>query len=72
LAAPQNLLTSMPGALASLMPAGTPLSGLLPAAATAPAAAAPVAAATAPAAAAPAAAAPAAIAPLLMPLSALP
>ena len=61
-AAPQNLLTSVPGALASLMPAGTPLAGLLPTAATAPAAAAPAAAA----------AVPAATAPLMMPLSALP
>jgi hypothetical protein len=65
--APQNLLTSVPSALASLMPAGTPLAGLLPSAATAPAAAAP------------AAAAPAAtissgtgLAPMLIPLSALP
>jgi hypothetical protein len=69
--APQNLLPlpqglSVPSALASLMPAGTPLAGLLPTAATAPAATA------APAAAAPAAAPSAPLAPMLMPLSALP
>jgi hypothetical protein len=70
---------SFPGALASLMPAGTPLAGLLPTAATAPAAAAPAAAAPAAAApaAAPAAATPAVtpsagLAPMLLPLSALP
>ncbi len=83
-AAPQNLLTSVPSALASLMPAGAPLAGLLPAAASVPAAiAAPAAAAPAPAAApaAPAAPAPApsatissgtGFAPLTLPLSALP
>jgi hypothetical protein len=52
------------------MPAGTPLAGLLPAAATAPAATAPAAAA--PPAAAPAVTPGAGLAPLVMPLSALP
>nr|WP_090339393.1 hypothetical protein [Mycolicibacterium malmesburyense]CRL67678.1 hypothetical protein CPGR_00542 [Mycolicibacterium malmesburyense] len=77
---PADLLSNLPTGLASLLPEGTPLTGLLPAAtqAATPSAAAPAAAA--PAAAAPAAAAPAAapalpsagMAPLLMPLSALP
>jgi hypothetical protein len=71
-ATPQNLLSSLPTGLASLLPQGTPLTGLLPAATSAAAPAATAPAVTAPAPAATAAAPTAGVAPLVMPLSALP
>lgn len=66
---PQNALSGLPTGLASLMPEGNPLTGLLPVATNAALPSAP--AATAPAAAAPALPS-AGMAPLMVPLSALP